>query len=733
MEVKLYLFLLLLIQITKTVTIQTYSDRFGSIQQDEVVINNCKYYKCIVAEWCNQAHNEPGTSLEHWWTAAWDEVQGEQIEDCSNEESEEEGNEGGNEEGNEESNEESNEEDNEENNEGDNNGGNNGGNEEGNEENNEGDNEEGNEGDNNGGNNGGNEENNQNLTFESNCSNTTPLNPDNFRSSSDGYWGGYSKGAFVLHNTNVYQVSDNTWWTSEIPGQSTDWTKCEPLYLGNALFSLNSESVALLADNSIIIDLGIKKYTISSFPFNIELPGGNYQIKIPNVINVKDNYKLVISSDIESFEISNEILSQEIVLSLSQENIQNIEFNINLDISTINGLESVNATINNLIENTKTVLTLVSGNNSVLISEAGQFIVSVPKFILNNKNIVCNSIKINNGQITNSNIKCIEKSPNQILGYYTSWNATLTIEEAVNKGYTAIALAFYDVTPTEVKPNQDFLIYADWSQGGNTERNMANEIKELKESGKLEYALISVGGELNTFKPGTASASSIALMVVNYIKKYGYDGIDLDLEHLGNAIQAEDPEEYIFEFTTELRLLMPEIIITCAPQMNLLSNSTVGLVNTGTEIIYNKSIANGMFDIVNLQAYNTGGYCFGPNSSTDIYDIFTEGCDAPGVNLINQYNIKFVKEAFLYMHSFLVPSSTLILIGLPSIKEAAGRATIFNGPFPNIYQEICKAYNDPDLIIHPQFGGAMTWSINQDEMGGFKFIDAVLSSDCSNV
>ena len=161
-----------------------------------------------------------------------------------------------------------------------------------------------------------------------------------------------------------------------------------------------------------------------------------------------------------------------------------------------------------------------------------------------------------------------------------------------------------------------------------------------------------------------------------------------------------------------------------------MQDGTVGLVNTGVEQIYNKSLAAGHFKYILLQAYNTGHYCLGPNSASDKYDV--KFCNGASVDNINQFNIYFVPAIFNYVINHINTGNAIINVGQPSNKAGAGLAQIFNGPYNNIYNKICEVYNEPTLKSHPRMGGAMTWSANIDRAYGDKFIHSLLSNDCSN-
>lgn len=70
-----------------------------------------------------------------------------------------------------------------------------------------------------------------------------------------------------------------------------------------------------------------------------------------------------------------------------------------------------------------------------------------------------------------------------------------------------------------------------------------------------------------------------------------------------------------------------------------------------------------------------------------------------------------------------VPSSTKFLVGEPAQVSAGGLATVWNNPnyatTAQVYSGIANQYQS--LSGQAQFGGAMTWSINQDIDEGCQF------------
>ena len=316
----------------------------------------------------------------------------------------------------------------------------------------------------------------------------------------------------------------------------------------------------------------------------------------------------------------------------------------------------------------------------------------------------------------------------KMFGYLTSWNKQLKISEAAEKGYEIVILAFAEVNGENVSMVDPWNIYINWQEEDAQDKwgiHMKEDIETAKASGKLKHVILSVGGQNNTFVPGQADKKIVAKNIVDYARSIGADGIDFDLEHLG-AINPEEFEVYLSEIIKEIKNYDSNFIITAAPQFNLVNETDVNLVNTGVEQIYNRSISEGVYDYIFVQEYNTGHYYM-----DEMGKGYLEGNKPYGS--VNQTDPKFIVNSYERLKQ-IIPSSTKIVPGQPSDKSAAGLATVYNGIYSEtVYTELCKAYQTGSVYNDAQFGGAMTWSINQDAANNFKFVNSIFSSDCNTV
>lgn len=298
-----------------------------------------------------------------------------------------------------------------------------------------------------------------------------------------------------------------------------------------------------------------------------------------------------------------------------------------------------------------------------------------------------------------------------MVGYLESWG-NISIEEAIAHNYSVIVIAFGTIDGDQVGMNLNcgstlpggcFLPSVQWwPEPPEWIPNFTNSIAFAHSKGVK--VLLSFGGANNTFKPGTTNSATLAQSIVNYLASLNLDGIDFDLEHIsatdfpGNSTERQ---QYLSALIKQIKLLNNKLIITSAPQINPVQSSSgtaIQFVNTGEETVYNDAISKNLFDYVFAQAYNTPGFTVDSkctvqwqSAGDETYPIFISKI-APCLEKLLPENAK-----------------TKIMIGQPAnSSDSAGRGALEHGT----YTEIANEYKSIKGL--PSFGGAMTWSINED-------------------
>ncbi|MEL6671588.1 MAG: glycosyl hydrolase family 18 protein [Bacteroidota bacterium] len=225
-----------------------------------------------------------------------------------------------------------------------------------------------------------------------------------------------------------------------------------------------------------------------------------------------------------------------------------------------------------------------------------------------------------------------------------------------------------------------------------TAQDLATQLTQIHQVGG--YALISFGGQNNTFTPGT-NPQQAAANTVNFCHQYGFNGIDLDLESI--PVEAA----YVISYIEAIQQLDASLFITAAPQIGGGYGGPATLAPT--TIFTSELLSKANFTALNVQNYNQfGGAKFDGKEDTDV---------------------GFISASFGPLTE-IVPKGTKILVGEPANAKAG---TGLSNPV-EIIQDITQAYpgfSGKKVMTYPQYGGIMTWSINYDYAQKWSFAKGV--------
>ncbi|MEW2428099.1 cellulose binding domain-containing protein [Micromonospora sp. NPDC047644] len=262
--------------------------------------------------------------------------------------------------------------------------------------------------------------------------------------------------------------------------------------------------------------------------------------------------------------------------------------------------------------------------------------------------------------------------------------------------YDLVAVAFAEATstPGALTFGVDPGLAA--SLGGYTDADFTADVRTLHSRGKR--VILSVGGETGRVTVNNAaSATAFADTAAALIARYGFDGIDIDLENGLNPT-------YTAQALRALRAKIGSgLIIAMAPQTIDMQNPAGGYFKLALDI-------KDILTVVNTQYYNSGAML---------------GCDQNAA--YGQGTVNFIVAlACIQLEAGLRPDQ--VGLGLPAGAGAAGGGivapSVVNAALDCLARGTnCGSFRPPRT--YPGIRGAMTWSVNWDVSNGNGFANTV--------
>lgn len=331
------------------------------------------------------------------------------------------------------------------------------------------------------------------------------------------------------------------------------------------------------------------------------------------------------------------------------------------------------------------VVSAVAAGTSIITATAGQ------------KSADC-KITVKESSSENPSNPSTGDLPDRVLtGYWQNFdNGAVCLKLAdVPKEYNIICVSFADATqtPGEITFTLDKTLSD--KLGGYTTEDFKADIKTVHEKG--QKVVLAIGGELGnvTINSDTA-AQTFADSAHSLMKEYGFDGVDVDLEH---GID-------VTYLAKALHLLADKagsgFILTMAPQTLDVYTYDATYLKLAREV-------SDILTIMNTQYYNSGGM---PGWGGAVY---------------SQGTIGFLTSlAVTQLESGLRPDQ--LGLGLPATTQAAGGgyqdpANVAAAIESLVYGTEAGGFTPPKA--YPSFRGAMTWSINWDAKNNYKFANTI--------
>ncbi|GHO94373.1 hypothetical protein KSF_044210 [Reticulibacter mediterranei] len=278
----------------------------------------------------------------------------------------------------------------------------------------------------------------------------------------------------------------------------------------------------------------------------------------------------------------------------------------------------------------------------------------------------------------------------------------------INVNYDLIAVAFAGADST--KPGGvTFSVDPDLSRalGGYSDAQFISDITSLHQQGKK--VVLSVGGQNGSISvTSDEAAKNFANSTFALMKKYGFDGVDIDLEQgidatsMASALQqlsglVKDEQQGVMGQGGS----MPNLIITLAPQTVDMQSAQASYFQLALKI-------KDILTIVNMQYYNSGTM---------------NGCDG---KVYAQGSVDFLTaQACIQAQGGLSPGQ--IGLGLPASTSAAGSGYVDPSVVKSAVSclssgQSCGSFK-PSTTYAVQ--DVMTWSINWDASNNYQFAKTV--------
>ncbi|MFE6103497.1 chitinase [Streptomyces laurentii] len=280
-----------------------------------------------------------------------------------------------------------------------------------------------------------------------------------------------------------------------------------------------------------------------------------------------------------------------------------------------------------------------------------------------------------------------------VTGYWQNFSNGATVQKLrdVPSPYDIIAVSFAESTTTPGRIG----FTLDPAVGYASTADFKADIAAKKAAGKS--VILSVGGELgNVTINSDATAAAFADSAYGLMQEYGFNGVDIDLEHGVNAT-------YLSKALRQLSAKAGSgMVLTMAPQ-------TLDMQSTGTEYFKTALAVKDILTVVNTQYYNSGAML---------------GCDG---KVYSQGSVDFLTAlACIQLEGGLDASQ--VGIGVPASSRGAGSGYVDPSVVKNALD--CLARNTScgsfkPSRTYPGIRGAMTWSTNWDATAGNAWSNAV--------
>jgi chitinase len=250
-----------------------------------------------------------------------------------------------------------------------------------------------------------------------------------------------------------------------------------------------------------------------------------------------------------------------------------------------------------------------------------------------------------------------------------------------------------------------------------TESQFIADIAAKRRAGKK--VVLSVGGQNGSVTLDTSSqVTNFVNSAYALIQKYGFDGIDLDLEtgiSSGTAIQTN--------LVTAMRQLKakvgPTFYLSMAPEHPYVQGGYVAFGTIWGAYLPIIDQLRGDLSVIHVQYYNNGSFTYDNAANQQVQEGTVDGLVAGSLMLIEGFRTNYGSG-----WQFVGLRPDQVAFGVPSGRSSANTGFVTPTVVSSALNCLTKLTNCDTIRpakAYPTFRGAMTWSINWDRHDGYNF------------